>query len=150
MNREEFRISLKKRMLFLRIFTAVYFLVFAAINHIDLFAASTPQNDFLKGFISGLSVFMLIFLVVVNVKATKALSNEENFEKIYIAQTDERSRYIKEKCGVGVVMPLSVILICVGMIAGYFSFPVFVALVAAGNFQIIVCCVLKLYYSKKY
>ncbi len=153
MTKEEFRKKLKTRVLMIRIFILLFILINAAVRIYDRTVGITiggPNIDFLTGFIVGLSLVFVVAAAYLISKYTKALNNEDVLEEIYLQDIDERTNFIRQKSGADVLCPMAFCMIGASLIAGYFSLTVCITLIAVETVQMLVCTILKIYYSKKY
>lgn len=118
------------------------------------FEKEATTSDFASGYISGfqvgVTVFLLGILVVFIAKHTLALRNPAQLKKLYIATTDERQRFIKQKTGSIGLNVISYGLIVSTAVAGNINDTVFFSLLGACLFVVTVQGFLKLYYRNKY
>lgn len=149
---EAYRGRLKKRVIILWICAALILaaVAIAALVSRDIVLAN---SDFTGGFIAGFQ-FGLIALVLAAVAGSaiqygRAIGNEARLKKLYIAETDERNRYIQDKIG-GIGMNASLVLLATAaVISGYFSHTVFFALAAALTGVALIKAGLKLYFRTR-
>lgn len=82
-------------------------------------------------------------------KYRAALRNEVKLQLLYNEEKDERMSAIRAKAGVPIILILSMALVIAGMLIGYFNETVFIVLICAALFQLLVCLSVKLYYKIK-
>jgi len=101
-------------------------------------------EDYRDGFCAGLLVTALWQLWTL----TRALRDPELMKKLYVDDRDERKIAIRAKAGVPVILYTSCALILAALVASYINQTVFYTLGIAGLAQVLLGCILKLYYSK--
>lgn len=149
---EEFKSKIKIRKAALGIFLVIY----AAINIILRISGVYEKisNDFEKGFASSFSLGMLLGLaaacVIYVFKINCALKDEKKLKELCNYENDERRAMIKTKCGAYVILPMSLIITAAGITSLCLNQTVSITLICTAVFQLTTCCILKLYYSKKY
>ncbi|MDF2819858.1 MAG: hypothetical protein K0R15_299 [Clostridiales bacterium] len=148
---EKYKKILKKRIIFLTIFVvfAVLLQIFIFYNGYEV-ADIESFRDELVGFQTGLLCSMIILFVFQIVRYIRAMKNDTQLKKLYNCENDERRKDIKQKSGGNVLLFSSVVIIFAGIISGYFNEVVSYTLIACAFFQLNLCALLKLYYSKKY
>lgn len=151
MTREEFRSKLKTRLVFIRVFIVAFVLINIASRLLSGYIELHGEYaNFLAGFVMGASASLIVPIAVIYQRYSKALSDKNRFEEEYLKQIDERTIFIRQKCGAEVIIPLTLIIIAAALIAGYFSITVCLTLISVSLFQALVCVALKVYYMKKY
>lgn len=139
---ENYKQTLRKRVIFAGIYFAVLLLLIAAAA---IFKLNEPATFFTLGFGSGTLVLMIIYIV----RSLSALNNEEKIKNLYIKENDERQKYINAKVG-GTGLNISMLfLILVMLVSNYFNRTVFLTIMAVVLFIIAVKFVLILYYNNK-
>ena len=102
-----------------------------------------------RGFLSGASVGVAIYMVIGLLKSIRALKDEKKLKALYVKEHDERTQAIYTSARAA-AMQLSMGLGLVAtMIAGYFSITVSVTLLACTWFLALSGVAFKFYYSKK-
>ena len=147
---ENFRRTLKRRILL----SGALCLVLLALLLLNVFrvspGADAHVNDFISGYNAGFTSAVLALTFVAALNYLFTLRNEQKLKKLYITETDERSRFINAKIG-GMGMNLLLGGLCLGTIAaGYFNATVFFTLLGTVVFATVVKLGLLLVYSKKY
>ena len=143
---ELFKKKLKTRIVLL----CAVLLLFVAILLYNQFGANDALKDSLAfSFQCGFSAAGSIVLVFWLLKYRGALKDEAKLRLLYNEEKDERMSAIRAKAGVPMVLILSLALVLAGMIIGYFNETVFVVLIGAALFQLLVSLGVKLYYKVK-
>ncbi len=127
------------------------FLVLLAVGLgiFDTFWASAEMKKskifaFQCGAVTALGVFSACLLI----HYKKILQNEEDLKIQYNKENDERMKAIKAKAGMPMLLITSIVMIIVGVIAGYFNFTIFFTLIIAAVCQLLTSFVVKLVYMK--
>lgn len=143
---DQFRKKLKKRIILI----CAVLLMFVSILLYNQFGADSALKDSLAfSFQCGFSAAGSLALVFLLAKYRGALKNEVKLQLLYNEEKDERMSAIRAKAGVPMVMILSMTLVLAGMLIGYFNETVFIVLICAALFQLLVCLSVKLYYKIK-
>ncbi len=143
---EQFKKKLKTRIV---LFCAVL-LLFVAILLYNQFGANDAVKDSLAfSFQCGFSAAGSLALVFWLMKYRGALKDEAKLRLLYNEEKDERMSAIRAKAGIPLVVILSMMLVLGGMIIGYFNETVFVVLIGAALFQLLVSIGVKLFYKAK-
>ena len=143
---ELFQKKLKTRIVLL----CAVLLLFVAILLYNQFGANDALKDRLAfSFQCGFSAAGSIVLVFWLMKYRGALKDEAKLRLLYNEEKDERMSAIRAKAGIPMVLILSLALVLAGMIIGYFNETVFVVLIGAALFQLLVSLSVKLYYKAK-
>lgn len=143
---ELFKKKIKARIILL----CTVLLLFVAILLYNQFGASDALKDSLAfSFQCGFSAAGSIVLVFWLMKYRGALKDEAKLRLLYNEEKDERMSAIRAKAGIPMVLILSMALVLVGMIIGYFNETVFVLLIGVALFQLLVSLGVKLYYKVK-
>lgn len=104
----------------------------------------------LTGFQSGLLYGLTSIFIYLIVSYSLAMKDNTKLKKLYNTEHDERRKEIKQKSGGNVIIFNSIIIIFVGIIGGNYNEIVFYSLIGCAIFQLNLCAILKLYYSRKY
>lgn len=105
-------------------------------------------SDFVLGFQVGLLIVVAVFALNQVVKYQKALKDDTKLKQLYYKEHDERVCYIQQKVGKSSMEITVVLMVVIAVIAGYFSFEVFLTLLAAVVLQLLINLGLKAYYSQ--
>ncbi|MHC1748590.1 MAG: hypothetical protein AB9856_09445 [Cellulosilyticaceae bacterium] len=148
---EKYRSIVQKRIMLLMVLTIVGIGI-QIVGSCNLFGIT--GRDFTDGAVVGFQMGLLFGIIGVSIGLTirygLALKDETKLKKLYNTENDERRKVIKQKSGGNVMLVSTCIIILVGIIAGYFNHIVFLSLVGAAIFQLMICVILKAYYSTKY
>jgi hypothetical protein len=102
------------------------------------------------GFLWGIGTALTGVLLYCTIRSIGALRDQEKLKKLYIRETDERTRLVQQKSG-SIGMNIACIgLVLAAAVAGIFNITVFVTLLAAGLFVCVIRGILKIYYFNKY
>ena len=143
---ELFKKKIKTRIVLL----CAVLLLFVAILLYNQFGANDALKDSLAfSFQCGFSAAGILVLVIWMIKYRAALKDEAKLRLLYNEENDERMSAIRAKAGIPMVLILSLALVLAGMIIGYFNETVFVVLIGAALFQLLVSLGVKLYYKVK-
>ncbi len=123
---------------------AAWALVILDMMNLPALAASETLRAFHLGLAAGLSAAG----GVICVRSLRALRNQERLCALQREMHDERKIAIRAKCGYPVVPIASACMVLVGCVLGYQNEVVFRTLLSAAFCQLVVCCALKLYYTK--
>jgi divalent metal cation (Fe/Co/Zn/Cd) transporter len=125
-------------------------LIFAGILLYNQFAASAALKESVAfSFQCGFSAAGALVIAFWIFKYRRALSDEAKLRVLMNQENDERMKAIRAKAGMPMLWILSMILVLAGMISGYFNETVFITLICAALFQLMVCLFFKLYFMKK-
>src|SRR5690554_4473608 len=109
---KEFEKKVKKRIFFSRIYIATI-IIFIILTRI--FSNDEIPLDFISGFSVGIGAVMMFYMAQYH----KALKSEEELEKLYIEETDERQQYIKSMIGSSSITA-SIVIFTLGMLVSSF------------------------------
>ena len=143
---EHFKTKLKSRIALL----CALVLIFAVILLYNQFGASIAlRNSLVFSFQCGVAAAGALILVFWVLKYRAALKDETKLQLLFNQEKDERMSAIRAKAGIPMVLILSISLLIGGMIIGYYNVTVFLVLVGAALFQMLVSLCVKLYYRIK-
>lgn len=143
---DQFRKKLKNRIILI----CAVLLLFVMILLYNQFGASDAlKNSLAFSFQCGFSAAGSLVLVFLLAKYRAALKNETKLQLLYNEEKDERMSAIRAKAGVPMVLILSMALLLGGMVIGYWNETVFIVLICAAMFQLLVCLGVKMYYKIK-
>ncbi len=138
--------------------TRVYFAIAALLLVVAIILLITGPSrageqhitDFISGMQAGIFTGFFGVAFTMAIRYGMACRNEKLLQKLYIAETDERNRFIRDKVG-NTGMNLSIALLMAGaIVAGYFDEKVFATLIVATVGISLVKACLKLIYRKRY
>ena len=149
---EKYKLVLKRRTIIFTVFI-IFAVVLQLCNFLNVFGNAVNDGfvgDVLTEFQTGLLFGITIIFVYLIVRYNLIMKDNIKLKKFYNAENDERRKEIKQKSGGNVILFSSIIIIFMGIIAGYFNKIIFFSLIACALFQLSLCALLKLYYSRKY
>ena len=106
------------------------------------------NNAFVFSFQCGFSLALGILAMLQIIRFGGALKSEEKLRILYNKENDERIKFVKAKAGQPLLLILSVLLILVAMVIGYFHAILFYTLLIVASVQLIVSCIIKFVYLK--
>lgn len=142
---EKFRKKLKRDIIFGEIFCGIYVLLIIALRFL---IPETPQSlgtDYTTGFFGGICAVILASIIA----NSAALKNEEKLKKLYIKETDERTRAVEASAGRAAVKIILAGLSVAMLAAANINKVVFFWLCGAVMFTAVVMLITKAYYNKK-
>lgn len=139
---DKFRETIRRRMFLCTLYCGLNVILGPVVR---AFAGDRPFNNFITGMSMGFAVICVFLISYYG----SSLKNDELLRKLYIKETDERRRLIKDKTGSTAIPFIFAGLLLAMLIAGYFSMTVFFTLLGAVLFIAVVLLTFKLYYSKK-
>lgn len=141
---EKYRKAMIVRIILLSVLAAIG----VGIGIFDVFWAQVNSDSFVFCFQCGFSVAMGIVAAVWIIRYSAIIRDETKMQLQYNKENDERMKAIKARAGLPVVLILSVAMILVGMIVGYFNAVIFYTLIAVASVQLIVSCIIKFIFMK--
>lgn len=143
---EQYRVKLKRRLAVSAFYNAA---VLALVFGIHFVGRRSNASDIAMGFSSGVLIGLQAVMLFFIGKYWAALRDERKLRALYIAEQDERTRFIEAQIGgIGINVIIGGLTLGVA-VAVYFNPYVFFALLAALMFSLLVKGSLKLYYRKK-
>lgn len=135
---EKYKKTLKLRMVLLGIMVllAVGLSVFNVF-----FATEEMQNSYLFGFQCGAATGFGIFSLIMLIKYSKIIKDENKLKLEYNKDNDERTKAIMAKAGLPMMLYTSVAMILAGVVIGYFNEVAFKTLVFAAMAQLIIAII---------
>lgn len=156
-NMEKFRdkIKLDNLTIALACFILAIFSFLAAMGEAGVIPFFTPTGgdshwqSMWRGFISGSTFGLIIFMVVCLVRNILALRDEKLLKKLYIKENDERTIQIWTAARARAMQTFMILGLVSGLIAGYFSMVVCITIIACTFLQAMTGLFFALYYSYK-
>ena len=102
-----------------------------------------------RGFISGATFGIIIFMVICLIRNIRALHDEKLLKKLYIKERDERTIQIWTAARARAMQTFMILGLVSGLIAGYFSMVVGITIIAMTTLQAFTGLFFALYYSYK-
>ena len=150
---EEYRSILKRRMQLTGALCGLFPTISMAIRFLAE-NASSPLNShevsFMHGVATGTTLAMVFITVFSIVKISRALKDDGELKKMYIAEHDERAIFIRNKIGGNGLKIVIILLMFFAIIACYFDMVVTFSLIGAAMLCTVTMVTLKLYYNQKY
>ena len=142
---EHFRDVLKKRLALAGLYNAC---MIALIALGSFLGRKYAVPDFIMGFNTGVCVGVQAVMIYYMGKYISALKSEEKRKALYIAENDERSKYIQAQIGgVGINIILGGLALGT-IVSGFFQETVFYTMLGTLIVSVLVKGALKLYYNK--
>jgi hypothetical protein len=143
---EHYRKKLKQRSLFL-ILTMLVGFGFGIYD--GLFASAWQRGNDVFSFQCGIAIGAELLAVLKLIQYQRALKEEECLKIEYNKENDERSKTIRAKAGMPMLMLTSGVMLLAGMIAGYYNETIFLTLIATAIVQLTIGAAVKVYYMRK-
>lgn len=141
---EAYKKIIKMRIIMLTIVAAIA----AIISIYDSFIIGADQNEntsFQFGLIIGLGLLSILKII----QYRRIINDNKKLQIEYNKENDERTKNIKAKAGMPMLLISSSIMIIAGIIAGYFNTVVFLTLIIAAMCQLTIGAFTKIYYMKR-
>lgn len=139
----------KKAIVIRIVLLSILALIGVGLGLFDVFwAQQNLKNSFLFCFQGGFSLAMGLVSTVWIIRYGAVLRDENKLQLQYNKEHDERTKAIKSKAGLPVVLILSIVLVLAGMVAGYFDATVFYTLIAVAIVQLLVSLIIKAVYFR--
>ena len=142
---EKFRKQIK-----IRLITYLAFDVLMAVVYLIVYNIYDDKYTFSAGYSTGFFSGVVGAVIVLAIRCAVVLRDPEKLKKLYILETDERSRLIREKTASGSFTVSVLILGFAAVIATFFSDTVVCVLAAVIIVMTVVKLSLKFYYDRKY
>lgn len=154
---EKFRdkIKLDNLTIALSCFILAIFSFLAAMGEAGIIPFFTPiggdhhWQSMWRGFISGATFGIIIFMVIYLIRNIWALHDEKLLKKLYVKEHDERTIQIWTAARARAMQTFMILGLVSGIIAGYFSMAVCITIIAMTTFQAFTGLFFALYYSYK-
>lgn len=152
---EIFKKTIKTRITVIILFDILAFalVLFTSLNSSRLSSFSSI-NDIEKGMVTGFQIGLFLGLQVIIfyllIKYIKAIKKDNDLKSLYIKENDERKKLIKSSTFACSYITTLALLFLATIITGYFSGVIFKALIAVLYAALLITCIFKAYFSKKY
>lgn len=143
---EEFRKQARKAF---KIYTAVLItaiVLWVVFTVLEIGGGENNSSNFRSGVCAGITTIMAINTV----RYSAALKNDEKLKKLYIAETDERTRLIYEKTNSSSFRALVIVLGLSAMVSSFYSDTVFYTLIAVIFVITFIQAIFSFYYRRKF
>jgi len=154
---EKFRdkIKLDNLTIALSCFILAIFSFLAAMGEAGIIPFFTPiggdhhWQSMWRGFISGATFGIIIFMVIYLIRNIWALHDEKLLKKLYVKEHDERTIQIWTAARARAMQTFMILGLVCGIIAGYFNMVVCITIIACTFLQAMTGLFFALYYSYK-
>lgn len=142
---EGYKRTIRKRQILLSLIA----LIAAGVGIYDgLILDSVRSDNIVFSFQCGLAIGCGLLAAVKLIHYSKILKNEMQLKIEYNKENDERTKAIRNKSGMPMLMITSGIMLLAGVIAGYFNELVFTTLIIASVCQLTIGAIVKVYHIK--
>ena len=143
---EKYKQVLKIRIVLL---TILVLLVLGLGIYDVFFANEATRESFIFSFQCGTSIAVGLISAVLIIRFKQALKDDAKLKVQYNKENDERLKAIRAKAGIPILLFTSVGMIVAGIIAGYFNSTIFITLIIAASFQMLIGVIIKQIYLRK-
>lgn len=144
---EKYKKTLITRTRLLSVF--ILFAILLGIFH-TFFLPSNLMDSEIFGFQYGLIIGLGIVASIQVLLYFRILPDETALQKQYNKENDERMKTIRAKAGMPMLLIASILMIVAGILIGYLNICVFYTLIAAAMCQLLMGCIVKFIYIKKF
>jgi len=134
----------------LMIFSVLFLLSECGIVNITPITGDSHWQSRWRGFVSGASVGIAVFMLIGIVRISKALKDEKALKKLYIQDHDERKIQIWTAARATAMQIFLIGGLVAGIVAGYFNMTVSVTILACVFIHSLLGGACKLFYSRKF
>ncbi|MEG0910026.1 MAG: hypothetical protein RSB47_03615 [Ruthenibacterium sp.] len=142
---DAYRRKIKQRIV---VYILLDFLLVAILLCDQFIESAALQSSIVFAFQCGIAAAAILMICVKIIHYRKILEDDTKLTLQYNRENDERTKAIRTKAGMPMVLFLSALLILAGMVAGYWSEVVFATLVIAALVQLCIAALVKLYAMK--
>lgn len=133
----------------LMIFSILFLLSECGVINITPVTGDSHWQSRWRGFVSGASMGIAIFMLVSLLRMSKALRSEEALKKMYVRDHDERQIQIWTAARATSMQIFLIGGMVAGIVAGYFHMTVSITILASVFIHSLLGILCKLYYSRK-
>lgn len=138
--------TIKKRILLL----TLPIILAVTLGVYDVFWVSDQiKEGSVYGFQDGIITSLGLLATILVIRYRVLLKDDKKLLLIFNRENDERIKAIKAKAGIPMLPITSILIIIAAIIAGYFNELVFLTLIATAIFQMTICVLVKIIYTKK-
>ena len=145
MDMEQYKRTLKRRIILLDLL-ALAAVVIGVVDALRVF--DTEKDSTVFCFLCGLAIGIALVSLWRMMGYAAAVRDETKLRMAYNRENDERIKSIRAKAGMPMLLVTSVLMLLVGMIAGFFNLTIFYTLTAAAGCQLVLGCIMKFIYMK--
>lgn len=143
---EDYKKTIKRR----RTLFILIALIAAGIGIYDGLIMNSIQSDnIVFSFQCGLAIGIGFLATIKLFRYSKVLKDDMQLKIEYNKENDERSKSIRSKAGMPMLMITSGLILLAGVIAGYFNELIFITLIVVAVCQLTIGTVAKVYYIRK-
>lgn len=143
---EDYKKTIKRR----RTLFILIALIAAGIGIYDGLIMNSIQSDnIVFSFQCGLAIGIGFLATIKLFRYSKVLKDDMQLKIEYNKENDERSKSIRSKAGMPMLMITSGLILLAGVIAGYFNELIFITLIVVAVCQLTIGAVAKVYYIRK-
>lgn len=143
---ENFRKQAKRTLIIYIAVLAAAVVLWVVFSVFDIAGIEKDSSSFRTGACSGITALMALNIA----RYSEALKNDEKLKKLYIAETDERTRLIFEKSNSASFRTVIIVLGLSAMVASFYSETVFSTLIAVIFVIIFINAGFNFYYRRKF
>lgn len=152
---ENFKKNIKIRISGIILFDILAFtlLLFTSLKSSKLGSFSSlsdMERGMVTGFQIGLFLGLQVIILYLLVKYIKAIKKDIYLKSLYIKENDERKKLIKSNTFSCSYITTLTLLLLATIITGYFNGVIFKALISVLYGALLITCMFKIYFSKKY
>lgn len=138
--------TIKKRILLL----TLPIILAVTLGVYDVFWVSDQiKEGSVYGFQDGIITSLGLLATILVIRYRVLLKDDKKLLLMFNRENDERIKAIKAKAGIPMLPITSILIIIAAIIAGYFNELVFLTLIATAIFQMTICVLVKIIYTKK-
>jgi len=130
-------------------FSVLFLLSECGVVNITPMTGDSHWQSRWRGFVSGASCGIAIFMLVGIIRISKALKDEKSLKKLYVQDHDERQIQIWTAARASATQIFLILGMVAGVVAGYFNMTVSITVLVCVFVHSVVGFVCKLYYSRK-
>ena len=139
-----------KKQIIAKIVICIVLAVLTAAVYISVYIFLDEKTTFSAGFSSGLCASLITIILICTARYGSALKDPEKLKKLYIAETDERIKLIREKTASGSFTVSVFILGLSALVSSFFSETVTYVLAGVIGVLAVIKMSFKFYYDRKY
>ncbi|MDE6710354.1 MAG: hypothetical protein K2J76_07680 [Oscillospiraceae bacterium] len=143
---ENFRKQAKRTLKIYIFVLAVAIVLWVVFTVLEIAGGENNSSNFRNGACAGIATLMALNIV----RYSAALKDDEKLKKLYIAETDERTRLIYEKSNSSSFRTLIIVLGLSTIVSSFYSDTVFYTLIAVIFVIIFIQAIYSFYYRRKY
>lgn len=143
---ENFRKQAKRTLKIYIAVLAAAIVLWVVFTVLEISGGENNSSNFRNGACAGITTLMALNIA----RYSAALKNDEKLKKLYIAETDERTRLIYEKSNSSSFRALIIVLGLSTIVSSFYSDTVFYTLIAVIFVIIFIQAIFSFYYRRKF